>query len=195
MQLMLLSYGSSQLVLLPVNSCSYNKELDICHTGNPNIDMQLVVPLSQSIFYGTLYRSILNDYSIVTNAKSGENIVFLYGKNPVGHPMYVVFICPIGTMHTVFQQGIVLDSSNFVSAGMFDQSMFNESSENKTLGLFDLVSSSIEIVTKSPVSYLTRLSYFNSSGNLFHTDYKTAILKNVSVDPVTNSQICYMKLQ
>ncbi|KJV65344.1 MULTISPECIES: hypothetical protein [Ehrlichia] len=195
MHLMLLSYGDSQCILLPVNSCSYNKELNICHTENPNIDMRLLSLVGNSIFSEDLYRSKFDDYSIVTNAKSVENMVFLYGKNPGCQHVYLVFICPISVMRTVFQQGIVLGSSNFVSAEVLDQSMFNESSENKTLSLFTLVSNKIRIATKSPVSRLTQFSYFSSNGELFHTSYKTTVLKSVSVNPTTNAQRYFMRLQ
>ncbi|AHC39722.1 hypothetical protein [Ehrlichia muris] len=66
MHLILLSYGNSEIVLLPEKVCHYDKALDLCYTGNPVIDMQLNSS-SNFTFDKTLYRSKFVDYCIITN--------------------------------------------------------------------------------------------------------------------------------
>ncbi|AHX04598.1 hypothetical protein [Ehrlichia japonica] len=192
MQLTLLSYGNSYVALLHDKVVRYDKSLGLCYTGNPDVD-SLINPDVESNFAKTLWRAKFSEYCIVTNAKLGENIVFLYGNNLSGKPVYLVFVHPVGLMPSLFQQGLVLNSSNLILAGMGDQSMLALSLEEKTKLLFANVNSYLNVVTKNPASCLNQFSYFNSNGELFHTDYKTTVVNNVVVDQASNTRLFCMK--
>ncbi|AHC39720.1 hypothetical protein [Ehrlichia muris] len=193
MQLMLLSYGESRLALLPSKMCAYDKMLNCCYTGNPDID-GVINPQNESEFSQYLYRSQFCDYCVVSSPKLEGNVMFLYGNNPSGKPVYIVFLHPNGLIPDIFEQGLVLDNSNFLSSGFLGDIILNATSEERTIALFDQISSQLEIFAKTSISYITQMNYFNSSGELFNTDYKTVTLKNVTVDSV-GEQIFCMKFQ
>ncbi|WP_395877316.1 hypothetical protein [Ehrlichia muris] len=193
MELMLLSYGDSQLALVPTRNISYDKALNLCYTPYMNLT-NLLNPAGDSEFSQNLYRSKLTDYCVVNSPKLGHNVVFLYGSNPSCKPVYVALLQPIGFMHTLFQEGVILNGSNFVSAGLLDMSLSNLPSEEKTIKLFPTVISMVDIITRTSRPYLNQFSFFNSSGNLFYIDYKSTVLNSVNVDQAGN-QTFYMKLQ
>ena len=150
---------------------------------------------SNFTFDKTLYRSKFVDYCIITNNRVGKNIVFLYGKNPLGKQVYLILLHPVGYMHDLFQQGMILTKHNLISTGVVNQSSLHLSVEEKTKDLFTIANSNMAIGARTPTSCLTQFSYFNSSGELFHIEYKITVLNSVSVDQVNGTQLFYMTLQ
>ncbi|AHX04891.1 hypothetical protein [Ehrlichia japonica] len=192
MDLILLSYGVSAALLLPSRRCNYDKSLNFCYTGDPSVDA-LINPNMDTNFAPMLYRSKFTDYCIVNNPKVAENIVFLYGHNPSGNSVYLIFLHPVGSMPTMFQQGSLLDDTNFISAGIVDHSMSNSSPEEKTKYLFTQVKNLINISATNPVSSINQFTYFNSKGCVFCTEYATTSLRTVDVDSVSGNQVFRMK--
>ncbi|AHC39721.1 hypothetical protein [Ehrlichia muris] len=78
---------------------------------------------------------------------------------------------------------------------MVNQLSLHLSVEEKTKNLFTVVNSNMAIKDRTSTSCLTQFSYFNSSGELFHTEYKITVLNSVSVDQVNGTQLFYMTLQ
>ncbi|WP_395877314.1 hypothetical protein [Ehrlichia muris] len=193
MHLILLSYVDSQLSLLPEKYIRYNKELNRCYTGDTDTDV-LLNPVGISNFSQRLYRSRFYDYSIVSNPKLGDNLVFLYGNNPSGKSVYVALLQPNGLMPNLFQEGVILNEKNLISAGVLDATLSNLSSEEKTIRLFPSVVDMLEITAETPRSCLTQFSYFNSCGEIYNTSYKSIVLDSVDVDQL-GDQIFHMKLQ
>ncbi|AHX04645.1 hypothetical protein [Ehrlichia japonica] len=195
MQLTLLSYSNSRLALLPDKVVRYDKSLGLCYTGNPDVD-SLIDPNVDYDFAKTLWRAKFNEYCVVTNTKIEEDVIFLYGNNLSGRPVYIIFLHPVAHIRRLCQQGLILGHSNLISRGEVDESMLTLSPEEKTKVLFaTYVAGVIDIFSRKSANYLTRFDFFNSQGELFHTDYKTAVLRDAIMDQASGIQIFSMKLQ
>ncbi|AHC39719.1 hypothetical protein [Ehrlichia muris] len=193
MQLILLPYGDSQLSLFPTKSIHYDKALNVCYTGDPDTDI-LFQLVGIAEFSQNLYRSKFDDYCIASNPKLERNIVFLYGSNPSGQPVYMALFQPVGLMPSLFQEGVILNRYNLISTEVLDESLSTLTPEEKTIRLFPTIISMVDIITKSARPRLDQFNFFNSSGNLFSTDYKSTALNSVNVDQAGDQTFC-MKFQ
>ncbi|AHX04805.1 hypothetical protein [Ehrlichia japonica] len=194
MQLTLLSYGNSRLALLPDKVVRYDKSLGLYYTVNPDVD-SLINPDVESEFAKTLWRAKFNEYCIVSNTKIEEDVVFLYGNNLSGRPVYIICLYPVAHIRRLCQQGLILNDINLVSCGEFDESMLTLSPEEKTKDLFANITGMLDVSRRNSTSYLNRFDFFNSQGELFHEEYKTAVLRNAIVCQASGTQVFSMKLQ
>ncbi|AHC39718.1 hypothetical protein [Ehrlichia muris] len=193
MHLILLSSVRSELILLPAKDVHFNKMLGYCYTSNNNLNMQIAMPVMDDMFYKRIYRTKFTDYNIVSSELLNLSLVFLYGKNPVSEPAHLVFMCPSDLIPTLFQEGVLLNTSTFLTAGVNYRP--DLSLKDKTKCLFDDVKNRVSIRSSVPDGRMYRFSYLDSSGNMFHQSYQSTVLELVRVDEVSNDVEFVMKMQ
>ncbi|AHX04345.1 hypothetical protein [Ehrlichia japonica] len=193
MRLILLSSVRAELILLPEKIVCYNKMSGYCYTENHDLNMQIAVPVTGSLFYERLYRTNFSEYHVVYNENLNLSLVFLYGKNPAGELVHLVFMCPSNLTFTLLKEGMTLNQNVFLGCGL--NFMPDLSLTEKTVLLFDQVKGRVNITSDAPHVRIYRFTYIDDTGVSFHQSYQSTVLELVQVDEVSQNVEFTMGLQ
>ncbi|AAZ68522.1 hypothetical protein [Ehrlichia canis] len=193
MNLILLVLRDNRPVLLPTAKCKYHKELERYSVPGDVVNDRLGIPNAENfenpycevhILYGVVFKK----YNLVTSVSLQENIMFLFGENPVsGCSAFFVFRLQKDLLGSVLQHGLELDNHMILGSGIIEKR--DISYEKYTKDLFELIKTRLSIISFCKQSIRTHmLSFFNEYGELFYTVYQNTVVYDTKTDVITNER-------
>ncbi|AAZ68516.1 hypothetical protein [Ehrlichia canis] len=186
MELILLFEGNVP-VLYPASVCTYNKLQDSYTISYPTLDISTTVqrPGSDVPLY-RLYGSKFNSYCIVSNTSLPRIMYYLYGTTRGGgeDSPFLIFGLKHNSLSRLGEEGVVLDDEVLLNGGFLRDS---GTVEENTVQLFERFRRFMKLESDVGTPRTYRFDFFNSGGDLFHTDYRSTQLEQVAVNPVTGN--------
>ncbi|CEI85344.1 hypothetical protein DRF75_00660 [Ehrlichia minasensis] len=193
MNLTLLVLKDNRPVLLPTWKCKYHRELKRYSVPDDVVDDRLGVPNDENFEnpyreVHTLYGVVFKKYNLVTSVSLQENIMFLFGKNPVsGCDAFFVFRLQKNLLDGILQYGLELDNHMILGSGIINKR--DISYEKYTRDLFEFVKTRMAMISFSRQSTRTHmLNFFNDRGELFDTMYQNTVVCDTKINSITNDK-------
>ncbi|CEI85341.1 hypothetical protein DRF75_00685 [Ehrlichia minasensis] len=194
MDLILLLLTDGKPCLVPTNQCRIKRDGDgrIKHASmvDRSLNFRLGPPNSQSPYasFHTLFLSRFMRYVISTSEHLPADILFLFGKSDLlNKKVCMVLKIPKCSLRDFSEMGSILDNKFLVGHGMQDMSFDDTKYRDHAINLFNGMKDRIKINSQVPGDRNHILSFYDSEGSLYHTEYVTSKVQGTIVNPVTNS--------
>ena len=198
MDLLLLLHNDGTPCLVPTNKCSIkrNAEGRIVKASVTNNTQSIgggPNPQSPYSRFHTLFLSRFMKYCIMTSVSLPLDMLCLFGYSGLLNKHTCLFLkIPKDSIHDLSENGGVLTRDFLVGCGVQAEQHSESEYREYAIGMFNSIKSRITMNFSTPGNRNHIVSFYDSSGELFHTEYVTSKFSNTIVHPLTNTMI-YVK--